>query len=262
VTTTARRPLVSVALPAEHGGWSLTLEPAILGLLVAPSAAGWALAGAALVAFVARTPIKLALVDRWRRRRLPRTELAERVAAVEMVVLAALLVVAAATAHAAFWAPLAVAAPLVGVELWYDVRSRSRRLVPELAGTVGIGAVAASIVLAGGGATTDAMGAWWIVAARAVAAIPFVRFQLRRAKGHTESWWRNGRWQAAAVAMAGVGLVAGPVPLAGFAAIVVLTSFHAAAAMRPVPRVPIVGAQQVVLGLGVVVATALGLAAP
>ena len=28
--------------------------------------------------------------------------------------------------------PIAVAAPLVGVELWFDTRSRSRRLVSEL----------------------------------------------------------------------------------------------------------------------------------
>lgn len=261
MTTTVRRPLVAVALPTEHGGWSLTLEPAILGLLVAPSASGWALGAAALVAFVARTPLKLALVDRWRKRRLPRTQLAERVAGVELAVLGVLLGAAIATAHAAFWVPLAIAAPLVVVELWYDVRSRSRRLVPELAGTIGIGAVAAAIILAGGGAASDAAGAWCVIAARSVAAIPFVRTQLRRAKGSGDAGAVDA-WQVGAVALAGAGLVAGVVPVAGFAAIVVLGVFHAVAARQPVPRVPIIGAQQVVLGLGVVVVTALGLLAP
>ena len=61
----------SVAIPSEHGGWGLTAEPALLGLLVAPSIAGGVLAVAAVVAFLARTPLKLVLVDRWRRRRLP-----------------------------------------------------------------------------------------------------------------------------------------------------------------------------------------------
>jgi len=49
----------SVVIPSEHGGWGLTLEPALLGLLVAPTLAGLASAGAALLAFVARTPIKI-----------------------------------------------------------------------------------------------------------------------------------------------------------------------------------------------------------
>jgi hypothetical protein len=262
VTTTVRRPLVAVAVPTEHGGWSLTLEPAVLGLLVAPSAAGWALGAAALVAFVARTPVKLALVDRWRRRRLPRTRLAERVAGVELAVVVVLLGLAIATAHAAFWAPLAIAAPLVAVELWYDVRSRSRRLVPELAGTIGIGAVAAAIILAGGGEVAAATGAWCVVAARSVAAIPFVRLQLRRAKSGGEAGVADAAWQVGAGAVAGVGLAAGVVPVAGVAAIAVLAVFHIVAARQPVPRVPIIGAQQVVLGLGVVVATALGLLAP
>ena len=53
----------TVAIPSEHGGWGLTLEPALLGLLVAWSGAGVCLALAALVGFLARTPLKLAMVD-------------------------------------------------------------------------------------------------------------------------------------------------------------------------------------------------------
>ena len=52
-----------MALPAEHGGWGLTLEPGLLGLLMAPSAAGVCVALAALVAFLARTPLKVVVVD-------------------------------------------------------------------------------------------------------------------------------------------------------------------------------------------------------
>ena len=32
--------LRTVALPVEHGGWGISLEPVVLGLLVAPSASG------------------------------------------------------------------------------------------------------------------------------------------------------------------------------------------------------------------------------
>ena len=71
----------SVAVPTEHGGWSLTAEPALLGLLVAWSMPGLALGVAAMVAFMARTPLKLVLIDRFRHRSLPRTRLAARIAA-------------------------------------------------------------------------------------------------------------------------------------------------------------------------------------
>ncbi|MYL03022.1 MAG: hypothetical protein F4011_02430, partial [Acidimicrobiaceae bacterium] len=168
-----RNPIRAVAVPSEHGGWGLTIEPGLLGLLVAPSVAGACLAVAALVLFVLRTPLELVLVDRRRHRRLPRTRMAERVAAVESVLLAAVVVVAAVTAHdSRWWIPAAVAAPLVAVELAYDIRSRRRRLVPELTGAVAIAAVAAVVVIAGDGDPRLAAGLWLILAARVTTSIP------------------------------------------------------------------------------------------
>ena len=179
----------SVAVPTEHGGWGLTFEPVLLGLIVAPSWAGAAIGAAAMLAFVARTPAKIVLVDRWRHRSLPRTRVAMVVAAAEIAVLVALLGVAAAVAAGPYWIPLAVAAPLVVVELWFDMRSRSRRLVPELAGTAGIGGTAAAIALAANGSAVLAAGAWLVIVARAVASLPFVRFQLRRVKHQPHRRW-------------------------------------------------------------------------
>ena len=65
-----------VALPAEHGGWGFLAEPVVLGLVLAPSAAGLCLALAALAAFLARHPLRLALIDRRKGVRYPRTGLA------------------------------------------------------------------------------------------------------------------------------------------------------------------------------------------
>lgn len=147
-----RNPILAVAIPAEHGGWALTIEPGLLGLLVAPSIAGACLALGALVLFVMRTPLELALVDRRRHRRLARTLLAERVAVIEAGLLATLIAVAGATAaDGRWWIPAVAAAPLVAVELAYDIRSRRRRMVPELTGAVAIAAVAAAVVIAGDG---------------------------------------------------------------------------------------------------------------
>lgn len=251
-----------VTLPTEHGGWSLTLEPALLGLIVAPSLAGAALAGAALVAFVLRTPLKLVFVDVRRGRRLRRTELAMRVAAGLALVVAALVVTAAFTGESALFWPLVAAIPLVAIEFAYDIRSKSRRLAPELLGTIGIGSVVAAIVLADGGTSALAYGLWAVVAARAVAAIPFVRVQLKRAKRQRADVGGSDAAQALAVAVAIGGVVFADAPVAAVGAIAVLAAFHGVAARLRVPRVAIIGAQQVVLGLTVVLTTALAAIAP
>jgi hypothetical protein len=257
-----RSMLLAVAMPTEHGGWGLTLEPVLLGLLIAPSWSGVALGAAALVAFVARTPMKVALVDRWRHRRLPRTVLAERVAAVELTLLAGLVAVAFATAHDAFWIPIVIALPLVVVELWFDMRSRSRRLLPELAGAIGIGGVAAAIVLADGGEHALAAALWCIVAARAISSIPFVRLQLCRFKHQPYRRLTSDAAQGVAVVVAAGAVALDPRLVAGLVAIIALVLLQVWASHRPPPVAAVLGAQQVVAGLTVVLVTALGALAP
>ncbi len=249
----------SVALPSEHGGWSLTAEPALLGLVVAWSWPGLALGLAALVAFVARTPVKLVLVDRWRHRRLDRTRLAATIAAAELAVLAALVVAAATGAASGFWVPLALAAPLVALELWYDMRSRSRRLVPELAGSIGIGAIATAIALADGAPTRMAWGLWVVIGARSLAAIPYVRTQIRRNRSHPGPSWHSDLAQVAAVAFAGAAWTIDLVPSAAWVAIGVLALVDLVAVRMPPRPAVVIGIQQTVAGLGVIAATALAI---
>ena len=150
-TATARPTWRTVAIPSEHGGWGLTGEPILLGLLLAFSWPGLAIGLAAMLAFLARTPLKLAMVDRRRDRELERSALARRIGGAELVAIAALGASALLGAGGQWLVPVAVALPLFAVELWFDVRSRGRRLVPELCGAVGMGAVAAAIVIAGDG---------------------------------------------------------------------------------------------------------------
>jgi hypothetical protein len=257
----ARSAWRAVALPSEHGGWGLTLEPALLGILVAPSGAGAALAVAALVAFLVRTPLKVALVDRRRHRRLERTALATRIAAGELAVLGALTALVAAHAAGPWWAPVGCAAPLVGVELWFDARSRSRRLVPELAGAVGIGAVAAAIVLADGRRTALAIGVWCVLAARAAASIPFVRARIAGLHGRTADPRLVAAGFVAALALAATAAGLDRALVAGAVAVVAVIAFQIASARRPAPRATVVGVQQTALGLTVVAATAIGVLA-
>src|SRR5687768_12096120 len=73
-------PLRAIALPTEQGGWGLLAEPLLLGVLVAPSVAGGAVALAATGAFLFRHPARLAFSDWLRGVRYPRTGIAFTVA--------------------------------------------------------------------------------------------------------------------------------------------------------------------------------------
>ncbi len=255
VETGERSALRSVAVPTEHGGWGLTAEPIVLGLAVAPSIAGVCIGIAALLAFVARTPLRVVLVDRHRNRDLERTALARRVLLVEVAVIVALVAVAATTATEAFWWPAAIAAPLVAVELWFDTRSRSRRLVPELAGTFGICSVAAMILLAGGQPTAQAIAAWLILVGRATTAIPHVREQIARLHHRPAPAATTLIADGAAVAIAAAAVAVDAAVAAGSAAVVAVVAVQRITARRPVPA-KVIGIRQTILGLAVVVATA------
>ena len=254
-----RSPLRSVAVPTEHGGWGLTIEPGLLGLLVAPGWAGLCLAVAALVAFVARTPTRIVLVDRWRGRTLARTRLARRVAAGEWMVVVVLVVAAGLLASGSrWWVPVLVAGPLVAVELWYDMRSRSRRLVPELAGAVGVAGVVAMVVLADGGEASLAIGLWAVLSGRVLTSIPYVRGQIARQHGRRQIWWSTSAGDLLAVAFAALAAGLARELLAGALAVLGLIFVQRVLAHGPPRPAKVIGIQQTVLGLALVVITALG----
>lgn len=169
--TVSIRPL---ALPAEHGAWGLLLEPLVLALLVAPSAAGFLIGFGSLAAFLARQPLKLAARD-WLGRRYPRTAVCELLAAANLV--AAVLAFASAW-RVAGWTPfmaLLPAIPLAVIQFAQDVRMRSRTLVAEVCGAAAPATLAAAIALAGGRAMGIALGLAALVLARSVPAVLFVR---------------------------------------------------------------------------------------
>ena len=256
-----RSPLRTVALPSEHGGWGLTLEPVLLGLLVAHSVSASCICLAAVLAFLARTPLKLAVVDARRGRTLERTRMARKVAAAELAVLAVLVVIAFLTATPGFWWPIFGIAPLLLVELSYDIRSRSRRLIPELAGAVGIAGVAAMMALAGGLDTAVALGLWAVLAGRAIAAIPTIRSQVLKLHGRPTKAVLPVAADLVALALVAATAIAEPALIAGAVAVAVaIVAQRALIAWAPTERAVVLGIRQTVMGLAVVIATAIGVA--
>jgi len=251
----------TVAVPSEHGGWGLTAEPILLGLLLAFSWTGVAVGAAAFLAFLVRTPLKLALGDRRRQRSLPRTVLAWRFALAELMAIGALAAVAVTVSGWDWLIPVAVAVPLVAVELWYDIRSHSRRLVPELFGAVGIASVVAAIVVAGGGATELAVAAWLILAGRGMTSVPFVRTQIRRLRCRGTALSATDVFQAVGAFIALSALVAERSVVFGSASVVVLAVAQVVWLRRPIAPIGVIGIRQMIFGFGIVGATAASVAA-
>ncbi len=253
-------------MPAEHGGWGLTLEPGILGLLLAPSFAGLSLGVAALLAFLVRTPLRLVLIGRHRSADPPatamgleRTRMATRVAAVELAaIIAAVAMAALGASDPLWWLPMAVAAPLFAVALWFDMRSLSRHLVPEIVGSVAVASVAAMGALAGGASWPLALGAWMILTARILSSIPHVRAQVHRLHGRPAPAMPTLLGDVAALVTALVAVLLEPTLVLGAAAIGVLVLVQRFTLGRPPRPAKVLGVRQMILGFSVVGATALG----
>jgi hypothetical protein len=99
---------------------------------------------------------------------------------------------------------------------------------------------------------------WLVIGARATAAVLHVRVQLRRAKQQNPQRWQNDAAQGGAVAAVAAGAAGGIIPVAGLAAVAATSLVHLALARMPPARTPVIGAQQVVVGLTVVLAAGLG----
>jgi hypothetical protein len=233
----------------------MLLEPLAVGLALAPSLAGAALALAAVFAFLCRHPLKLALADRRRGARYPRTALAERAAAAYASLALAAAGVAVTSAPLTAWVPLLLAAPLACSQLWYDARHQGRRLAPELLGGVALGSTAAAIAVAGGERGSIAAALWTLMALKAVTSVWYVRARLRLDRGQgSEAAAAVGAHVAALLAAAAL-CAASTAPVLAVAAFGVLAvrAAHGLSVRRPSLRPREIGLRE--LAYGVLTAT-------
>jgi hypothetical protein len=166
--------------------------------------------------------------------------------------------VAVALAGWSWLAPAVVAGPLVAIQLSFDIRSRSRRLLPELCGALGVTAASASIVLAAGGNAGLAGGVWLVLAARALGAIPFVRVQIMRLHRGQVPVWQSDLAQVFGIAVATAAMFADRRLLLGLVGVVVLAVLQIVWVRRPPMPAKSVGMRQMSMGLTLATITALG----
>jgi len=243
--------LKTIAIPPEHGAWGFLLEPILVGLGVAPSVPGIALAVAVVGAFLARHPMKIALVDRLHHQRYARTSLAERTAMAYGVIALAGLVGTIGLAGVKPLLPLLLAAPLALLLFLSYSQNRGRDLLPELAGASALAGTATGIALAGDESIGLALALWVILLARDIPSIVYVRARLRLQRGKPFS--RSVVLLANVLAVAGITVLAviGRVPALAAVAVAVLalravyglSQYH-----RPV-RVQTIGLMEMGFGL-------------
>jgi hypothetical protein len=185
VTTKARHiPLKAIALPNEHGAWGFWLEPALLGMLLAPSWSGTGLVLASLAALFLQHPLSLFLSDKRRGRIFPRTPLALQFAGIYSIfVLFGLLLTSITATSFLFLVPLVLAAPFAFTQLEHKSRNKGRSLWAELSGATAMSALAPSLLLLGDFSILSALAIWILLLVRSLPSILYVRARLRLERG-------------------------------------------------------------------------------
>ena len=166
-------------------------------LLVAWSWDGFVLSIGALAAFLLHQPLKTAVRDRMAGRRAPRSIWAERFAVVYALVAAASLGWIAWTAPSRVVVALLIFAPLAAIQLAYDLRGKSRDLIPEIAGAAALAGIAVAIAMLDGWMFGPAMGLWGILVA-AIRAVDRLRSRATAARAWKGRKIRHGDHRARA----------------------------------------------------------------
>lgn len=259
-TAPSRVLIKSVALPSEHGSWGFLLEPIFLGLLVASSRDGWVFGFSAIAIFLMHQPLKVAIKDRLKNRRPPRTIWAQRFAAGYACIAVLFLMPLVFRADFRFLVPLVIAAPLILVQLYYDARNKSRELLPELAGAAALGSIAPAIALLDGWLMLPAFMLWIVLVARSIPSILYVRSRLKleRSKPTTPmtAWAAH---IAAAIVMFLLALV-NELPWLAVLGIAILTAraMVGLSNLRKPRRVAVIGIQEMLYGFSYVAIAAAG----
>jgi hypothetical protein len=241
---------VGLALPREHGSWSLALEPVALGLIAAPSAAGGWLALAVTAGFLARRPLRLAFRDSDARRRASAWSVAAVFIALALGGFGAALLKAGSG-----WLGWLIPSVIGGVIfMWFDLRNEGRSAVAEVAGAVAFSALPAAFAILSGWSPPHASALAILMIGRAVPTVLGVRAYLRATK--TGVWRAEPALIAAGLALTGgiVLMISDLAPTVGPVLLGLLALRTAALLVfpRPILRARTLGMVEAATGVGFV----------
>lgn len=238
---------VATFLPKEHGSWSLALEPLALGLLIAPSYGGVALATAAVAGFFARRPFKSALhSDAADRRRTARKTLT----LLSALAVAGLIEAWLIGGPTALW-PLLFAAPFGGLFVYFDAQNDARAAAAELVGCAAFAFLPAALATLAGWSAPAALALAAIALARSIPTVLTVRTYLRLGKQQQPKIAVPVLMGALAVGCLAFLATQQLVPwlAAGFAALLLIRTGWLVSAFRPALPAKRIGIIEAVLGV-------------
>lgn len=163
----------------------MLFEPIVLALLIAPSVAGSLIGAAAVLAFLARHPLKLFVQDMRRRKQFARTPICARLALAYAGASAMALFAAVTMSGSRVLLPLAAGAILALIQFALDLRQRGRSFVAEICGACATATTAAAITVASHRSWDVALALALLAASLTLPAILFVRAVLRHERRAT-----------------------------------------------------------------------------
>lgn len=260
MAVSSRVNLKSVALPTEHGGWSFLTEPITLGLLVAPTWKGLLLGLAVVNLFLLHQPLKIALKDNLKRRRVPRTIWAECFVLIYGGVGIAIVLLLVAANGYRFLLPMMAGSVFALVQVMYDARNKSRELLPESAGSIALASTASSIALLAGWLLVPASMLWLMLAVRAVTTIVYVRVRLRMVYGKAHSKLPTLGLHLVALCLFGILALFNLIPLAAIVALLLLVLRACKGILFPASSVTakVIGLTELAIGIVYVMTVSLG----
>lgn len=247
--------LKDVVLPKEHGSWSLAFEPIALGLLVAPSVGGGLLGLALSALFFARRPLRVQFQESRPERRAAALQALVFCALTAAVSLSAIVLLSGVD-WLVWLAPVAIAGAIFA---HFDRRGAGREEAAEVAGSAAFAMVPAAIGILGGLEPWSAVSLTLLALGRSVPSVLCVRSYLRARKTGVRRATLALVSACAAVASAVVLYNLGHLPVVALVWMVVLAAraFALLAVFQPDWRARTVGMTEALLGVALVVSTAL-----
>jgi len=256
ITRTVR----NVALPVEHGGWAFLLEPILLGLLIVPSPTSVFLGISGIGLFLLYQPTQIALKDRLKHKRYPRTDWAERFVLIYGAIALLGGALALLTARSSCWIALVLAIPFALLQMGLVLRGYGHSATAEISGAVALAALTPALLLANGLALDVALGLWLVPVVRAFSSITYIRARLRRSRGEKLDWGIPLVAQCAGLAILGLAWLVNLLPVTAFIAMIILAARAVYGLIWSRTDVPTknIGFQEIAFGVLMVLLTIIG----
>ena len=177
----------SIALPAEHGGWSLILEPIVLGLILAPSWIALSLSIAMMAVFLSHQPVKISLKAYRTGKWTERSRFALYFAAGYLLGGGLFAIPALLQSNSNFWLIIALIVPFALIQAFQDFQNQSRSATAEITGAIALSGTVALLLVLSDWQLTIALPIWFVIALRAVTSILYVRTFFRKQRGKDNS---------------------------------------------------------------------------